>query len=239
MKTRSIEIAKSSIPGCKIFPFRKYFTIVELLVVIAIIGILASMLLPALQSAKNLAKSATCVSNLKQIGYSVAMYQVDWRGYFPGCSGFEVLLANLDTYTNIPSTTSSTTPEYAKIFFCPSDKGREEAKRCIWSYAANNYTRWDQSSDSSSRAQNMKNINSITNPSNFINMGDGKRSTNSAFCFTIKTWPIKSDSDPAGGDTWGAVDFRHNKLANLLYCDTHVGPKNSSELLGSGSKYIY
>ncbi|GAB4456741.1 MAG: hypothetical protein OHK0029_15260 [Armatimonadaceae bacterium] len=71
------------------FTYRKSnaFTLIELLVVIAIIAILAAILFPVFAQARDKARQAACMSNLKQLGIAFLMYAQDYDGYFPNPGG--------------------------------------------------------------------------------------------------------------------------------------------------------
>lgn len=147
---------------------RKYvkknaFTLIELLVVIAIIALLLAVILPALKSAKVIAKRLVSSSNMRQIGVAVSMYADDNKGLFPETT---------HTVTSDKSWIYTLSPylsEMDKIRICPSDpQGRERLRYNTTSYIFNEYLTVKYQIGRMVRSESFPNIHQLKNTNSTI-----------------------------------------------------------------------
>jgi prepilin-type N-terminal cleavage/methylation domain-containing protein/prepilin-type processing-associated H-X9-DG protein len=127
---------------------RRAFTLIELLVVIAIVAILAALLFPVFARARESARSATCQSNLKQIGLAFTAYLSDYDETYPADESDPFLWQGrhwrwlMKSYLAVPGqrvtdpgSFDSTSPNPG-ILFCPSDPAQDAFNSTSYGYSS-------------------------------------------------------------------------------------------------------
>ncbi len=200
---------------------RQIFTLIELLVVIAIIAILAAILLPALNSARERGRAASCISNQKQIASAFNMYNNSFDDYFPhyykaGYGNWTRPLLDMGAVETSVFVCSSlaVNGDYAQDY--KNSEGMPYPGYGINTYGVGccYYTKQEEGS---ARTAMYNKLSLIKNASKLCLVADtrwGNNTTVSGYYRFLNAHMI--------GDSYGNIDPRHNEQLNFALADGHV-----------------
>jgi len=199
--------------GENVMKRRNCFTLIELLIVIAIIAILAAMLLPALNSARDKAKGISCQNNLKQIGLLTHSYINDYDGYYLGFAWGKEIAPYC--YANDLSGGSKT----KTMFHCPSAPTvYSSGQPAVITYAISGHTFARSFVNSSEPMFHVKD-NMVKRPTNRLFMTCAGKYKSLIACKLMNYFTIYS---------------RHNKRGGVLFADGHTFMQSLNNLVDSG-----
>lgn len=193
------------------------FTIVELLVVISIIAILAALLLPALNKARERGRNAVCTGNIKQIGSSLQMYASDFNDFVPYTQSWKntgITEPNGTNSNRRPTFAERLSPYYKKlqIVQCPVSTKQLKSLGNNWhtNYTANKIFGWS----SSQETVPARRLNRCKSPTQAAVLIDGENKGRYTMAF---------------GGSCSHPDNRHSGRWNILLADGHL--QTSREIL--------